>query len=165
MCLQWRLGGVVPAGAAKGSLQHMLGHVSLLPLAAYCQKSLMADQYAPPLLLPPAAHPSPQSKSTPLGAVVKFAAGGKTRAKKDLALMAMETYGQDVYVASVCLDANPNQVIKAMTEAEAHKGPSLIVAYAPCAMHVSGLLGAGWGAGFGVSSWQASCGAMIQPHW
>jgi hypothetical protein len=143
----------------------MLGHVSLLPLAAYCQKSLMADQYAPPLLLPPAAHPSPQSKSTPLGAVVKFAAGGKTRAKKDLALMAMETYGQDVYVASVCLDANPNQVIKAMTEAEAHKGPSLIVAYAPCAMHVSGLLGAGWGAGFGVSSWQASCGAMIQPHW
>jgi len=76
-----------------------------------------------------------KSKSTPLGAVVKFAAGGKTRAKKDLALMAMETYGQDVYVASVCLEANFNQSIKAFAEAEAHKGPSLIVAYAPCAMH------------------------------
>jgi pyruvate-ferredoxin/flavodoxin oxidoreductase len=76
-----------------------------------------------------------QSKSTPLGAVVKFAAGGKTRGKKDLALMAMETYGQDVYVASVCLEANFNQSIKAFAEAEAHKGPSLIVAYAPCAMH------------------------------
>jgi hypothetical protein len=51
-----------------------------------------------------------QSKSTPLGAVVKFAAGGKARAKKDLAMLAMETYGQDVYVASVCLEANYNQV-------------------------------------------------------
>jgi hypothetical protein len=53
-----------------------------------------------------------QSKSTPLGAVVKFAAGGKARAKKDLAMLAMETYGQDVYVASVCLEANYNQVRK-----------------------------------------------------
>lgn len=54
--------------------------------------------------------PCLQSKSTPLGAVVKFAAGGKSRAKKDLAMLAMETYGQDVYVASVCLEANYNQV-------------------------------------------------------
>lgn len=76
-----------------------------------------------------------KSKSTPLGAVVKFAAGGKTRGKKDLALMAMETYGADVYVASVCLEANFNQTLKAFAEAEAHKGPSLVVAYAPCAMH------------------------------
>ncbi|WIA36898.1 hypothetical protein OEZ86_008144 [Tetradesmus obliquus] len=75
-----------------------------------------------------------KSKSTPLGAVVKFAAGGKSRAKKDLAMLAMETYGQDVYVASVCLEANYNQVMKAFAEAEAHKGVSLIVAYAPCVM-------------------------------
>lgn len=51
-----------------------------------------------------------QSKATPLGAVVKFAAGGKQRGKKDLAMLAMETYGQDVYVASVCLEANYAQV-------------------------------------------------------
>jgi hypothetical protein len=58
----------------------------------------------------PCTAPALQSKSTPLGAVVKFAAGGKARAKKDLAMLAMETYGQDVYVASVCLEANYNQV-------------------------------------------------------
>ncbi|KAF6254486.1 pyruvate-ferredoxin oxidoreductase [Scenedesmus sp. NREL 46B-D3] len=76
-----------------------------------------------------------KSKATPLGAVVKFAAGGKARAKKDLAMLAMQTYGQDVYVASVCLEANPGAgVVKAFAEAEAHKGVSLIVAYAPCAM-------------------------------
>jgi len=51
-----------------------------------------------------------KSKSTPLGAVAKFAAGGKQRSKKDLAMLAMETYGQDVYVASVCLEANYGQV-------------------------------------------------------
>jgi hypothetical protein len=78
----------------------------------------------------------PQSKATPLGAVVKFAAGGKQRGKKDLAMLAMETYGQDVYVASVCLEANYAQVMKAFAEAEAHKGVSLIVAYAPCVMQV-----------------------------
>eukprot|EP00878_Enallax_costatus_P008477 GHUV01008861.1.p1 GENE.GHUV01008861.1~~GHUV01008861.1.p1 ORF type:complete len:276 (+),score=125.80 GHUV01008861.1:268-1095(+) len=75
-----------------------------------------------------------RSKSTPLGAVVKFAAGGKNRSKKDLAMLAMETYGQDVYVASVCLEANYGQVMKAFAEAEAHKGVSLLVAYAPCVM-------------------------------
>lgn len=75
-----------------------------------------------------------KSKATPLGAVVKFAAGGKQRGKKDLAMLAVETYGQDVYVASVCLEANYAQVMKAFAEAEAHKGVSLIVAYAPCVM-------------------------------
>lgn len=68
--------------------------------------------------------------------MVKFAAGGKQRGKKDLAMLAMETYGQDVYVASVCLEANYAQVMKAFAEAEAHKGVSLIVAYAPCVMQV-----------------------------
>lgn len=75
-----------------------------------------------------------KSKSSPLGSVVKFAAGGKTRPKKELALAIMQCY-PDVYVASVSLDANYNQVVKAFSEAEAHKGPSLIIAYAPCAMH------------------------------
>lgn len=51
-------------------------------------------------------------------------------------MLAMETYGQDVYVASVCLEANYAQVMKAFNEAEAHKGVSLIVAYAPCVMQV-----------------------------
>jgi pyruvate-ferredoxin/flavodoxin oxidoreductase len=68
--------------------------------------------------------------------VVKFAAGGKQRGKKDLAMLAMETYGQDVFVASVCLEANYAQVMKAFAEAEAHKGVSLVVAYAPCVMQV-----------------------------
>lgn len=52
-------------------------------------------------------------------------------------MLAVETYGQDVYVASVCLEANYAQVMKAFAEAEAHKGVSLIVAYAPCVMQVS----------------------------
>ncbi|GAB4822569.1 hypothetical protein N2152v2_009615 [Parachlorella kessleri] len=75
-----------------------------------------------------------KSKSSPLGAVVKFAAGGKTRPKKELGLMTMQGY-PDVYVASVCLESNYNQVVKAFSEAEAHPGPSLIIAYSPCAMH------------------------------
>lgn len=58
----------------------------------------------------PSSSPNKQSKATPLGAVVKFAAGGKQRGKKDLAMLAMETYGQDLYVASVCLEANYAQV-------------------------------------------------------
>lgn len=74
-----------------------------------------------------------KSKATPLGAVTKFAAGGKTRQKKDLCRIAMQ-YG-DVYVASCCLDANLGQVVKAMSEAEKYPGVSLVVAYAPCAMH------------------------------
>ena len=73
------------------------------------------------------------SKSTPTGAVAKFAAGGKPTRKKDLGLMAM-TYGY-VYVASVAMGANKNQVLKAVLEAESYRGPSLIIAYAPCINH------------------------------
>ena len=73
------------------------------------------------------------SKSTPRGAVAKFAAGGKPAGKKDLAMMAM-SYG-NVYVARVSLGANDAQVIKAFQEAEAYQGPSLIIAYAHCIAH------------------------------
>jgi len=72
------------------------------------------------------------SKSTPLGAVAQFAAGGKSVAKKDLGMMAM-AYGS-VYVATVSL-SNPSQCVKAMLEAEAYDGPSLIIAYAHCIAH------------------------------
>ncbi len=73
------------------------------------------------------------SKSTPTGAVAKFAASGKPTRKKDLGLMAT-TYGY-VYVASVAMGANKNQLLKAVTEAEGYHGPSLIIAYAPCINH------------------------------
>ena len=73
------------------------------------------------------------SKSTPTGAVAKFAAGGKPRPKKDLAMMAM-TYG-NVYVAKVAFGANDTQTIKAFIEAEAYDGPSLIIAYSHCIAH------------------------------
>ena len=65
--------------------------------------------------------------------MAKFAAAGKRTRKKDLGLMAM-SYGY-VYVAQVAMGADMNQLIKAMTEAEAYKGPSLIIAYAPCINH------------------------------
>ena len=73
------------------------------------------------------------SKSTPLGSTAKFAAAGKRTRKKELGLMAA-TYGY-VYVASVNMGADQNQLLKAITEAEAYKGPSLIIAYAPCINH------------------------------
>jgi pyruvate-ferredoxin/flavodoxin oxidoreductase len=73
------------------------------------------------------------SKATPTGAVAKFAAGGKPTRKKDLGQMAM-TYGY-VYVAAVAMGANKNQLLKAVHEAEAYHGPSLIIAYAPCINH------------------------------
>ena len=72
------------------------------------------------------------SKATPTGSVAKFAAAGKRTKKKDLGMMAM-SYGY-VYVAQVAM-SNPQQVIKAMLEAEAYDGPSLIIAYAPCINH------------------------------
>ena len=72
------------------------------------------------------------SKATPTGSVAKFAAAGKRTKKKDLGMMAM-SYGY-VYVAQVAM-SNPQQVIKAMLEAEAYNGPSLIIAYAPCINH------------------------------
>ncbi len=70
------------------------------------------------------------SKATPLGSIAKFAASGKKTGKKDLGRMAM-TYGY-VYVASVAMGADKNQMLKAFLEAEAYPGPSLIVCYAPC---------------------------------
>ena len=73
------------------------------------------------------------SKATPLGAVAKFAAGGKPTAKKDLGLMAMR-YG-NVYIAQIAMGANDTQTVKAMLEAEAHNGPSLIIAYSQCIAH------------------------------
>ena len=73
------------------------------------------------------------SKSTPTGAVAKFAASGKKIRKKDLGRIAM-TYGY-VYVASVSAGANRNQLVRAMVEAESYRGPSLIIAYSPCINH------------------------------
>ena len=73
------------------------------------------------------------SKATPLGAVAQFQAAGKKTGKKDLGKMMM-AYG-NCYVASVAMGADPNQLLKAITEAEAYPGPSLIIAYAPCINH------------------------------
>jgi pyruvate-ferredoxin/flavodoxin oxidoreductase len=73
------------------------------------------------------------SKATPAGAVAKFASAGKHIKKKDLGMMAM-SYGY-VYVAQIAMGANMNQTIKALTEAENYKGPSLVIAYAPCISH------------------------------
>ena len=73
------------------------------------------------------------SKATPIGAVAQFAASGKKTGKKDLGMIAMQ-YG-NIYVAQVALGANPAQLIKVLKEAESFKGPSLIIAYAPCITH------------------------------
>ncbi len=73
------------------------------------------------------------SKSTPLGAVAKFAAAGKTVPKKDLALQAI-AYG-NVYVAKVAMGADPQQTLQAFREAEAYDGPSLVIAYSQCIAH------------------------------
>ncbi|WP_425805839.1 pyruvate:ferredoxin (flavodoxin) oxidoreductase [Desulfitobacterium sp. Sab5] len=73
------------------------------------------------------------SKATPRAAVAKFAASGKKIRKKDLGMMAM-SYGY-VYVAQIALGANMSQALKAIKEAEAYNGPSLIIAYAPCINH------------------------------
>ena len=73
------------------------------------------------------------SKSTKTGAVAQFAAGGKDTKKKDLASIAM-SYGY-VYVAQIAMGADYNQTVKALAEAEAYPGPSLIIAYAPCIAH------------------------------
>jgi pyruvate-ferredoxin/flavodoxin oxidoreductase len=73
------------------------------------------------------------SKATPRGAVAKFAAGGKPRPKKDLAMIAM-TYG-NIYVARVAFGSNDMHTVKAFLEAEAYEGPSMIVAYSHCIAH------------------------------
>ena len=73
------------------------------------------------------------SKATPMGAVAKFAMAGKPLMKKDLGMICM-SYG-NIYVATVALGANPNQVVKAFAEADAYNGPSIIIAYAHCIAH------------------------------
>ena len=73
------------------------------------------------------------SKATPTGASVQFAAAGKETPKKDLGLI-LSTYGY-IYVAQVCIGANPEHLIKAMKEAAAYNGPSIVIAYAPCINH------------------------------
>ncbi len=73
------------------------------------------------------------SKSTPRGAIAKFAAGGKPNSKKDLAMEAV-SYGS-VYVARVAFGGNDSHTVKAFQEAEAHNGPSIILAYSPCIAH------------------------------
>jgi pyruvate-ferredoxin/flavodoxin oxidoreductase len=79
------------------------------------------------------------SKSTPFGAMAKFASGGKGKPKKDLGMIAM-TY-QSIYVAQVCMGGNDNQTLKAFIEAEQYEGPSLIIAYSPCIEHGYDLTG------------------------
>jgi pyruvate-ferredoxin/flavodoxin oxidoreductase len=74
-----------------------------------------------------------QSKATPLGAIAKFAAAGKESGKKDLGLMAM-TYG-NVYVARIAFGSKDHQTVKALLEAEAYPGPSLVIAYSHCIAH------------------------------
>lgn len=73
------------------------------------------------------------SKATPRGAVVKFAAGGKPTAKKDLGLMLM-TYG-NIYIANIAIGANPAQAIKAFQEADNYDGPAIVIAYSHCIAH------------------------------
>jgi pyruvate-ferredoxin/flavodoxin oxidoreductase len=73
------------------------------------------------------------SKSTPIGAVARFAMGGKTTAKKDLGMRAVD-YG-NVYVATVAMGANDNQTVQAFADAESYDGPSIIIAYAHCIAH------------------------------
>jgi pyruvate-ferredoxin/flavodoxin oxidoreductase len=93
------------------------------------------------------------SKSTPRGAVAKFAAGGKKTGKKDLGLLAI-SYG-NVYVARIALGANPRQALRALVEAEAYDGPSLVLAYSHCIAH-----GIDMTAGFKQQKLAVDCG-----HW
>ena len=93
------------------------------------------------------------SKSTPLGAIAKFAAAGKRVRKKDLGLIA-STYGY-VYVAQVAMGADNMQTLKALREAEAYDGPSLIIAYAPCINHG---LKSGMGKGQAEEAKAVACG-------
>ena len=73
------------------------------------------------------------SKATPIGAIAKFAMGGKDVKKKDLGLIAM-SYGY-VYVASIAIGAKDDQTLKAIIEAESYDGPSVIIAYSHCIAH------------------------------
>jgi len=93
------------------------------------------------------------SKSTPLGAVAKFAAGGKRTAKKDIAMMAMN-YGR-AYVAHIAMGGSDTQTMKAFAEAEAHDGPSLIIAYSHCIAH-------GYDMVYGIEQQK---NAVLSGHW
>ncbi len=93
------------------------------------------------------------SKATPLGAVAKFAAGGKRTPKKDIAMMAMN-YGR-AYVAHVAMGGNDTQTMKAFMEAEAHDGPSIIIAYSHCIAH-------GYDMVYGIEQQKA---AVNSGHW
>ncbi|MBF0479213.1 MAG: pyruvate:ferredoxin (flavodoxin) oxidoreductase [Candidatus Omnitrophica bacterium] len=93
------------------------------------------------------------SKSTPRGAVAKFAADGKWTGKKDLGLMAI-AYG-NVYVAQVAMGANDAQTVKAFTEAEAYDGPSLILAYSHCIAHGINM----------TTAMQEQKNAVLSGHW
>lgn len=93
------------------------------------------------------------SKATPLGAVAKFAAGGKPMPKKDLAMMLM-TYG-NIYVARVAIGANDRQTVRAFLEAEAYDGPSLIIAYSHCIAHGYNL----------VNGLKQQKAAVLSGHW
>jgi pyruvate-ferredoxin/flavodoxin oxidoreductase len=95
------------------------------------------------------------SKATPVGAVAKFAASGKKIRKKDLGMMAM-TYGY-VYVAQVSMGASQSQYLKAIREAEAYPGPSVVIAYSPCINH-------GLRSGMGMSQNQAKF-AVESGYW
>ncbi len=96
------------------------------------------------------------SKSTPVGAVAKFAASGKRVRKKDLGMIAA-TYGY-VYVAQVALGANQAQTLKAIREAEAYDGPSIVIAYSPCISH-------GLTAGMGKSNNEQQVNAVKSGYW
>ena len=95
-----------------------------------------------------------QSKATPLGAAAKFAAAGKSIAKKDLGLMAM-SYGH-VYVARIAFGAKDAQTVKAFTEAESYPGPSLIIAYSHCIAH-------GYDMAYGLDQQKLAVGSGIWP--
>ncbi len=91
------------------------------------------------------------SKSTPYGAVAKFAAGGKAMPKKDLGMISM-TYG-NIYVAQISMGANYNQTVQALAEAEAYDGPAIVIAYSHCIAH-----GIDMGAGMGEGKKAVQCG-------
>ncbi len=94
------------------------------------------------------------SKSTPKGAVAKFATAGKRVKKKDLGLISI-TYGY-IYVAQIAMGANMNQTLKALTEAEKYKGPSIVIAYSTCINH-----GIKTGMSTSQSQAKAGCGCRI----
>jgi len=94
------------------------------------------------------------SKATPIGAAAKFAAAGKASGKKDLGLMAMSY--RNVYIASIAFGANDNHTVKAIQEAEAYPGPSLIIAYSHCIAH-------GYDLRYGIDQQKKAVGSGIWP--